>query len=706
MLISLTWINELINVDNINLNELIEKLTLGGFEVEDQFEISVGNTTETILEISATANRADSIFAEGIAKEIGALIDKTPFQNPYQIESFQPEIILSNSFLKNQINSNNSFSTFITIIAENLNDTSSPKWLKQKLISSGIEPTDNLSDFQNYILLETGYPFEFYNFDKIQEKIIPQDFQLTLTTSKNFKVEDQYSKLQDDTLILKQDELCLGIAGINANEQLDIIDCGKINSILIEGSIFGSKKIRQTSRNLGLRTDRSARYEKGLNNYNFNKTVCRLLNLLRLKNPDITYKINTIAQIPEKPLQSICLNYKNVVEILGPTQVNKKLISLDITIEQITSYLLRLNFKFEFESKTQTWTVLIPKSRIDDITREIDLIEEIGRLHGFNNFVSSLPTVETIGLEDFSYQTRKKLVTCFLSEGLNELIQYSLVKENPVLRTQVKLVNPLVSECSVLRTSLLPSILTTINENLKQGNRTIEGFEFGHIFSVNSQNNYSEKEYVGGNFGGIKTKRNWSEPTEIISWFEAKGKLEDIFKKINIGLIWKNKIPESYENILHPYRTAEFTLLNGVSFGIFGQVNPILAKQMNINSDIYLFEFDFTVVKNELKNNLLPLYKEYSLYPKIVKDLSFIINQKFSFGDIQKSVLETGTNVLTQLELLDEYKGKSIPSDCISLCIQLTFQSNKKTLRTEEVETILNSIETMLMKKYQIIPRI
>lgn len=701
MLISLKWINELINVENTNLDELIEKLTLGGFEVEDTFEIEVGKTTETVLEISATANRADSIFAEGIAKEIGALLNKAPFLNPYKVDIFQPETVLTDSFLKNQMD-NDSCSTFLTIIVENIQNTSSPKWLKQKLISSEVEPTNDLSDFQNYILLETGYPFEFYNFDKIQEKTNTKNFELTLTTANKLNVKDQYSELQTDTLVLKQNDLSLGIAGICSNEQLQVNNSSNLTSIVIEGSIFGSKIIRQTSRNLGMRTDRSARYEKGLNNHNFNKTVCRLLNLLRINNPNITYKIHTVAQVTEKPLRSICLNYKNIIEILGPTQINKNSKSMDISIQQITSYLQRLDFKFEVNSKTNSWDVLIPKSRMDDITREIDLIEEIGRLHGFNNFISYLPSVKTIGLEDFSYQTRKKLTACFLSEGLSELMQYSLVKEEPFLQNSVKLVNPLISDCSILRTSLLPSILTTLNENIKQGNRNIEGFEFGHIFSTKN----SEKEYVGGNFGGIKTKRTWSESTEILSWFEAKGKLEDIFKKLNIRIIWRKTIPQTYQKILHPYRTAEFCLLDGTSLGIFGQVNPIMAKQMNINSDIYLFEFDFTVLKNELKNNLLPLYEVYSSYPKIIKDLSFIVNQAVSFVDIQKSILETGTDVLIQLELLDEYKSESIPSDCISLCIQLTFQSTEKTLRTQEVETILNSIQTMLVEKYNIIQRV
>jgi len=466
------------------------------------------------------------------------------------------------------------------------------------------------------------------------------------------------------------------------------------------------KKIRQTSRKLGLRTDRSARYEKGLNNCDFNNSICRLLNLLRINNPKINYKIHSIGQIPEKQVDAIVLNYKNIIEILGPTQVNKQVKPVNIDIKEITSYLERLNFTFTFEPETQSWKVSIPSSRIDDLTREIDLIEEIGRLHGFNNFVSYLPPIKTIGFEDFSYQTRKKLTTCFLSEGLNELMQYSLVKTEIDNIDSLNLVNPLISDCSSLRTSLLPNILNTLEENLKQGNRNIEGFEFGHIFTKDSKNNYLEKESVGGNFGGITTKTNWSETATNLSWFEAKGKLENILLKLNIVIIWKPIISKSCKELLHPYRTAEFSLLNGQPLGIFGQVHPIIAKNLNLNSDIYLFEFDFTVLKNELKNNLLPLYKEYSYYPKIIKDLSFIIRNDIPFSKVKDLIWRTGTDVLTNVELLDEYKGTSIPLDSTSLCIQLTFQSNKKTLRTKEVENIVTAIQEQLVKKYKIVQRV
>ena len=315
MQISLNWINELVDVENTDLNTLIEKLTLGGFEVEDTFELLIGNKKETIFDISATANRADSVSVKGISKEIGALINIPERKNVYSSNYFEPEKVIDNAFAKIEKSNNNHYSTFITISIENITSIESPNWLKQRLISSGIEPSNNLLDFQKYILLETGYPFEFYDLDKIKAKLNQPEIKLTLTKSNSnefFQGENQLNyKLNENTLILKANNLTLSIAGILVNSEFNYDN--ETKSLLIEGSIFDSKKIRQTSRELGLRTDRSARYEKGLNNHNFTETLCHLLKLLKFNNKNLTCKINTISQIPKKPHQSISLTYKNII---------------------------------------------------------------------------------------------------------------------------------------------------------------------------------------------------------------------------------------------------------------------------------------------------------------------------------------------------------------------------------------------------------
>lgn len=703
MYISLDWVNELVGIKKIKLDELIEKLTLGGFEVEEVLEMERNKKKQIVLDISATANRADSLSIKGISKEIKALLNKESQISNYSTSQYSIITDIQESLLKSKRCSD--YSTFIGITLENLTDLTVPNWLKDKLYYSGVEPLDNILDFQNFILLETGYPIEFYDLKKISDKVNSKEFDLTLKPAeKNIgftTVNDTELNLNPNILVLEANDYPISIAGIISNKE---VECdASTSSLLIEASIYNSKKIRQESRILGIRTERSARYEKGINDSDLMEAIERLIYLLKLSNPNLVCKIHTTSKIEENEVPEIVLNYENVIEILGPILAEKDNSQTYITSNQISQYLTRLNFNFSFENKDNLWKVKVPLSRRNDIEREIDLIEEVGRLHGFNNFVTALPNIERVGNEDFSYQTRKKITNCLINEGFNELIQYSLVNEQ--LPETIPLVNPLLADCSTLRTSLLPNLIETAKENLKQNNSFLEGFEYGHIFLNDGKDNFIEQENLAGLFGGLKSKTEWNESATTLSWFEAKGKIEDIFFKLNIPITWNKYNQDKYKSVLHPYRTAKLSLLDGTNIGVFGQIHPLMAKNKNLVSELFLFEFNFEVLKSELQKIKLPMYQTYSSYPKIVKDLSFIVDQTISFDQIQKTIFESSPTVLTNLKLLDEYRGANIPKGQTSLCIQLIFQSNEKTLMTKEVETIVNDLQKLLITKYGILLR-
>ena len=704
MYTSLDWINELVSLETIQLNDLIDTLTLGGFEVEETLEIKINNQKKTILDISATANRADSLSIKGIAKEVTALLNTQCLESLYTQPALAYQEQIKDVLISSKSSAN--YSTFVAITIENLIDFTIPKWVTEKLLCSEVEPVNTLVDFQTYIFLETGYPFEFYDLDQIKQILETDDFELTLKpaveNSKFIASNNIEYCLNSNILVINGNNYPLSIAGIIPNQE--VAYNSKTTSLLIEASIFNSKKIRQQSRILGLRTDRSARYEKGLNNSSFIQTLIRLISLLKISNPDLICKIHTTSQVEQQELPKISLRYENIIEILGPIQGDLNSKPTQLLPIQITNYLRRLNFIFTFNENDLIWIVEIPLARLDDIEREIDLIEEIGRLHGFNNFVTDLPNIYNIGKEDFSYQVRKKLTSCFLHEGFNELMQYSLVNEKAA--NNITLINPLIMDYSTLRTSLLPKLLQIVGENLKQSNYILEGFEYGHVFSGDINLDYIEKEMVAGIFGGFKSKREWNDTSRPFSWFEAKGKIEKLFKKLNLTVYWKNSTSLKYENILHPYRTAELYLADDSYLGVFGQIHPIATKKNNISTELFLFEFDFEILKNEFKQNKLALYQPYSLYPTITKDLSFIVDRTISFTEIKQTILLYGTEYLKHIELLDEYQGSSIPKNQTSLCIQLTFQSTEKTLITKEIDEILNNLFRILESFYKVSIRI
>lgn len=706
MQIPISWINEIVKINTTQLDLLIEKLTLGGFEVEEVIELKTSLQEKTGLEISATANRSDSLSIQGLSQEISALLNQ-----PIEISKYSNKPTNWKKYVKEQtkftLKPDDNCSIFLAIIVENFSNTAVPKWVTQKLLDSGFTPSNSLIDFQDYVLLETGYPICIYDFEKICTRLETSDINFSISSEKQEQLflakNDVTYKLNESMLTVKANEIPVSIAGlIEANE---FAYSKSTNVLLIEGSIFNAAKIRQQSRGLGLRTERSARYEKSLKNTYLIEAVYRLISLLRINNPNLVCKLHTIDQTEEKNKEPIILKYENINEILGPISVLNEQSLIFISPKLISDYLTRLNFVFESDEANLEWKVTIPHSRTDDLTREIDLIEEIGRLHGFNHFLTILPALKTVGTEDFNYQTRKKITNCLLNLGLNELIHYSLVGKETWLKNEIQLVNPLSADCSNLRASLLPNLIKTLQENLKQKNVNLEGFEYGHVFAKNQENEFSEKEHIAGIFGGIKTKTSWSSGAVELSWFEAKGKIEQLFSQLNIVFIWETLPSTDKENILHPYKSALLSTLNNKNLGSFGQIHPILANQLNISTDIYLFEFDLEVIKYELLKKKLPVYAEYSLYPKIIKDLSFIVSQDVSFKRIQEVLYSNGTGFLGQINLLDEYRGQTIPDNQTSLCLQLVFQSNDKTLENKEIEGIINNLQSVLITKFNAIIR-
>ena len=706
MRISVQWLSELINLKNVNLDYLVEKLTLGGFEVEETFETITNNQRDIILDITSTANRSDSLSLKGIAKEVAALLD-----TEYNIIPYTTSFLNSEQKVKRLLETTSAIqltekncSDFFTVAIENVTNHNSPKWLKQKLISAEIDPLNNLLDFKNYITLETGYPFEFYDLEKIRSKLATHKFPLSLGSRKNdsFLAEDNLTyNLTSDILTVKSEKEILSIAGIIPNKEF--IYTRETHLVLIEASIFNSKKIRQTSRALGLRTERSARYEKGLNSNKLIESLWRLLYLLKILNNNISYKFYSAAKTKEPKKQIIELSYQTIIQTLGPINCFKNRANRNLKPEEISIYLNRLGFEFNFNKNSKMWTVSIPIERNDDITRPIDIVEEIGRLHGFNNFVTFLPEISKIGNEDLSYQIRKKLTTCLLSEGFTEVINYSLVNEQN--SKTIKIINPLIKDYANLRSSLLPNLIETLSDNLKQGNLGLEAFEYGHTFFPSKKSFANEIEQVAGIFGGIEVKNSWSTNPDTLSWFKAKGKIENIFAKLNLWNYWQNDTVKKYKNIFHPYRSSSLYLAPGIYLGTFGQIHPILANKFNISSKLYLFEFNFEAFKNEFKYQKLPIYNDYSTYPKIVKDLSFIVDQKIPYEHIQTILSNIGTPFLTSNQLLDEYTGKGIPQTKKSLCIQLTFQAKNRTLLSKEIDKIVENTKIILIDQFKIIIR-
>lgn len=705
MQISLEWINELVDLQTISLNDLVNKLTLGGFEVEEILEIKVGNKKTTALDISATANRSDSLSIQGLSLEIASLLNQRTKYSMYSKTQYSWKSQVKNLF-SSTLNEPDCLG-FITLTIENIKDFNSPKWLQQKLYSSGITPQNNLIDFQNYIALETGYPLELYDLQKITSSVNTSDFTFSLanaTKLSNFNASNNISyNLDNSILMLSANQLPISIAGIIPSK---LTSCSTTtSSLIVEGSIFTATTIRQKSRFLGLRTDRSARYEKSLKDTNLFEALYRFVSLVRIANPNLTCKLHTFEHLDTILSQPITLYYNNIKQVLGPIQKTGNNHFKYISPEVITDMLKRLQFNIEFDPLHISWQVTVPPQRNNDISQEIDIIEEIGRIYGFNKFLTRLPNIKKIGLKDFDYQVRKKITSCLINMGLNELIQYSLNNKEIDLVNKIELVNPLVKDYSYLRSSLLPNLLDSIVENQRKSNKILEGFEYGHVFDKNSVMSFNEVEHVAGIFGGNEMRSYWSDTTRELTWFEAKGKIALLFQKLNVKIYWKPSKNLSEKQILHPYRTAEIFLENGAKVGIFGQLSSYQVKKFNVLPSLYLFELNFELIKSQSYTSRLTVCSEYTLYPSTIKDLSFIIKEDISFNNIKEILYLNGSKFLKEIHFKNEYRSKVIPEKHISLCLQLVFQSNFETLKNKKIDIIVSHLRKVLTNQFGAIIR-
>ena len=833
MQISLSWLNELLDLRGYPIDFLIERLTVNGFEIEECKLIIYGKKASTAIIISTTANRGDVLSIRGIAREVKLILGRTKLEKvvpevqnvPFVRRHFRRKIwrrircgyggdvvkrprrlrfniakpnrrflrhkrakkVTVNEFkwrIENTIyrspkwkrnrlyytrpvfNTEDPklYSKFICWTIEGLENLNSPKWLQRKLRYSGFIPENNFTDFQNYILLETGYPFEFYDLEKIKLACNGENFKITLDSAgyKQFFGANKISYvLNHETLVLKANDEILSVTGIIPNQKFSCNETTK--SFLVEGCIYNSKMVRHQSKLLGLKTNRSIYYSRGGMDGDFLlDTWYRFLLLLKLSNPKIICKLHTTGYSAQKEEQIYHIPYtvyyhkeeliqtydmwireQRLVEIFGSAYEFNPIIKknywytsrLRSTHVEYLFQRLRIIYRFStrpgqkesefwpilygempipplknwgpphFPSKEgRYWVIYIPNYRREDLKREIDIIEEVCRTYGVDKMESVLPKFSQFGNEDESYQIRKKITSCLLNEGFSELVSYSLVNGKSNNNHKIKLINPLSTEYSYLRTTLLPSLINIISENIKQGNNAFEGFEYGHVFLKDQYGNFIEKENLAGIFGGVKLKSEWSEKLENLSWFEAKGKLEQVFEKLNLQVCWKSS-KDIKSDILHPYRTASIYLLDNQKIGVFGQINPLLSKNLNISSYIYLFELDFKLLVSKLTNTLQFVYQKYSLYPRVLKDLSFIVNKHISFSSIKNAIYSCSSDLLIDVQMLDNYKNQSMDLDQVSLCIQLIFQSKEKTLKTEDIELVINQISSVLINKYQIILR-
>ena len=555
----------------------------------------------------------------------------------------------------------------------------SPDFIKRRLTSVGMRPINNVVDISNYVMLEFGQPLHFFDKDSLGNKIVVRDAK---NNEELITLDGQKRILTTDDIVITNAKEIVCLAGVMGGENTEVTNNTK--NILIEAAIFDPVSIRNTASRLNLKSEASIRYGKGLSYEYTDMAIDRACHLLEKYANATILSGKTVHDKVDKTEKQVEFYPEEVNNILGMT------ISEDDMKKEIERLL------FDYEIKNGKFTVTIPSRRLDIDPNVNDIAEEIGRLYGYQKLKSTLPIVKTRKGEYIGEVKYRKLISKRLrSLGLNEVKTYTLVSPETAKLfnndnvEQIVLPNPMGIDKSVVRTSIIPSLIEVYKYNIKRNTKDIFIYEIAKTY--NKQ--YIEDIKVSGLLYGRYIYNNWQTNMKV-DFYLVKGIIENLLNYMG----YKNRysLIVSKDNNLHPGISADI-LLDRKKIGMIGKIHPNLIKD-----DIYVFELSLTSLIGDIK----PIkYKEVSKYPSINKDVAFIVDKNIEAQDIVMTIKKTGGRILTNIEIFDLYIGDKIDKDKKSLAFSLTFEDSKKTLTDEEVMDIFNKIIKDVEKKHKAILR-
>ncbi|MBD2246697.1 phenylalanine--tRNA ligase subunit beta [Nostoc sp. FACHB-888] len=693
-----------------SLKELGLPTDVDGIHIFSQENLPLGSDVrpllgldDVILDLTATANRADALSMVGVAREVAALTGgKLSIPEP-------GEVSVNNSAgnLALKIANTQACPAYIGTVIEQVKIAPSPEWLQQRLRAAGVRPISNVVDITNYVLLEWGQPLHAFDRDRL--KSVAGNESLTIgvrfaTAGESLKTLDgQTRTLSTQNLLITANERPVALAGVMGGEETEVHE--GTQSLVLEAALFDSVAIRRSSRSVGLRSEASGRYERGVNRAELEIANRRALSLISELASGILVQQEIADTRPDPSTwsRSIALRLDRVNQILGPIDLGEDTGELqEQDVERILTALgCKLTPSDDVSGEDAThqpkWSVSVPPYRYRDLEREIDLIEEIARLYGYNKFCDTLPEKAEAGYLPIDEELIRKLRAFLRAEGLTELIHYSLVK--PGEDRPIVLSNPLFAEYSALRTDLLSGLIDAFQYNLEQGNGALNGFEIGQIF-WQEEDGLQETEALAGIVGGDRSLGKWSKSgrEEPITWFEAKGILESVFRQLALQVEFQ---PDRRDDRLHPGRTASLWI-GGNRLGIFGQLHPQLRREKGLPDSVYVFQLDLDVLLEAVGQDeiLVPTFQPYSTYPASDRDIAFFAPVKISVADIQKVITKAAKDLLESVELFDEYRGENVPQGQRSLAFRLVYRASDRTLTEAEVEPVHNKVREALVEKF------
>ncbi|WP_416151447.1 phenylalanine--tRNA ligase subunit beta [Salipaludibacillus sp. HK11] len=636
---------------------------------------------DTILELDLTPNRADCLSMLGVAYEVAAILNRDVIVPEPAIVSVKEKASDAVS-VKVEASGDNPY--YGASIIKGVNIGESPLWLQTILMASGVRPVNNVVDVTNYVLLEYGQPLHAFDFDRFgsTEVLVRRATENeTITT-----LDETERTLSGEHLVITNGTNPVAIAGVMGGATSEV-ENDTVN-ILLEAAFFSSEPIRKASKDLGLRSDSSIRFEKGVDPNRVAEAGARATSLIvQLAG----------GQVLEGPVAFDQLNRESVEVAISLDKINRTL-GTELEVDQVREIFAQL--QFPYDEKDLTFTVAVPTRR-QDISIEADLVEEIARLYGYDHIPTTLPNTPTTpgGLTDS--QKKKRKVRRFLEgTGVHEAVSYSLTtqeKEAHFRETsegQVKITLPMSEERSALRTTLIPHLLDALSYNKNRNSYNVHLYEMGTVFHTDEDPitvQPEEKTYLSGAFMGLWHEHGWQGEKKPADFYVVKGIVDGILSELHVTSDVRYVATEKHG--LHPGRTAQVEI-DGRQVGYLGQLHPTVAKEWSLPAT-YVFELDLLALMALSTADLR--YQAIPKYPAMERDIALVVDENVNAEDLERIILDHGGKLLKKVAVFDLYQGENMAPGKKSLAFSLRYLDAEKTLTEEEVtnvhEKVLQGLE-------------
>ena len=654
--------------------------------------------SDYVLEVDITPNRVDATSHFGVARDLAAYLKqngkpanlKRPSVDAFKIDDEVPaiEVVVENK---------EACLRYSGITIKNVTVKESPEWLQNRLKVIGLRPINNVVDITNYILHGVGQPLHSFDADKIKgNKVVVR----SATEGAKFVTLDGVERtLTDRDLMICNVEEPMCIAGVFGGLDSGVTEQTK--NVFLESATFHPTWIRKTARRFGLNTDASFRYERGLDPNQTVEVMKRAVLLIQeVAGGTITGAIQDIYPVPVAPYR-VELTYDKVNTLIGKV----------IPVETVKSILESLEMKIVSET-AEGLVIDVPVYRID-VQRDVDVIEDILRIYGYNNVEFSDNVKSNLSYQtptDRSYKLQNLISEQLCGCGFNEILNNSLTRSAyydnlstyPVSHC-VMLMNPLSADLNCMRQTLLFGGLESVEHNAKRKNGNIRFFEFGNCYDYNIDHKkedetlaeFSEDYRLGLWVSGSRVDNNWAHPNEKSSVYELKAYVENILVRLGVNLqkvIFGNLANDIYSAGL------SITTSSGRQLGTMGIVSPKICKELDIETDVYYAELSWTLLMKEIKKSKVT-FSEISKFPAVKRDLALLLEKNVQFAEIEKIATESERKLLKDVALFDVYEGKNLPAGKKSYAVSFYLQDEGKTLNDKQIDAIMKKIQTNLEQK-------